>query len=343
MHAALNEQQRDLQVMVEDLAQSIGIANPHDLVDRNPSEAWQRIDLAGLHDLRRRDDGVPSAGSVEAMVVVAGLGTGMTDSDFLPSSLLAVELMELGGAPEEWFELIRPDGGCGLILAADLTQLGGAASTGDAVLWGSGGSAWGLGLRKDSDGVRLERARFAEALTRSVSADPTQGLWHLPAVTERETAGILSSADIERWQALARTLVCADSIGVLRSGLRRTVEFSNVRVAFDSPIGSFQAVQHLAAECEVDLQAAEALTGYAAWCVDAEDPVVSRTAALAAKAFCAERMLTIAENLVQIHGGIAHTWEHFGHLIVRRALVNTQLFGAANDSLLAIAKERLGE
>jgi alkylation response protein AidB-like acyl-CoA dehydrogenase len=48
-----------------------------------------------------------------------------------------------------------------------------------------------------------------------------------------------------------------------------------------------------------------------------------------AKSYCSEALATIAGETVQLHGGIAITWEHDAHLIFKRAHALGQLFGTA--------------
>jgi alkylation response protein AidB-like acyl-CoA dehydrogenase len=46
-----------------------------------------------------------------------------------------------------------------------------------------------------------------------------------------------------------------------------------------------------------------------------------------AKVYCSEALQAIAAEMVQMHGGLAITWEHDAHLYLRRAWAAAQLFG----------------
>jgi alkylation response protein AidB-like acyl-CoA dehydrogenase len=96
-----------------------------------------------------------------------------------------------------------------------------------------------------------------------------------------------------------------------------TVEYSKDRVQFDRPIGSFQAIKHRCAEMATLLDASRAATFYACWAADAgsEDAVMAMSAA---KSYASDACGWIAGEGIQVHGGIAYTWEHDMHLYARR-------------------------
>ena len=61
---------------------------------------------------------------------------------------------------------------------------------------------------------------------------------------------------------------------------------------------------------------------------DDVDDLVRRTSV--AKAWCSDALEQVAAETVQLHGGIAITWEHDAHLVLKRAHAVGQLFGAAH-------------
>jgi len=83
-----------------------------------------------------------------------------------------------------------------------------------------------------------------------------------------------------------------------------------VRVQFGRPIGSFQALKHRMADLHVLVEAARSASYGAV--EGTVDPSV-------AKAYCSEAFHTVAGEAIQLHGGIAITWEHDAHLFMRRA------------------------
>ena len=123
-----------------------------------------------------------------------------------------------------------------------------------------------------------------------------------------------------------RVALAVESIGVARWCLAATVEHLKTRVQFGKPIGTFQALQHRAADLAVLLESAAATASYAAWSIaDAPDEAV--TLAPLALAVCGEASYRIAADTIQLHGGIGFTWEHDAHLYFKRATSTKLLLG----------------
>jgi alkylation response protein AidB-like acyl-CoA dehydrogenase len=111
--------------------------------------------------------------------------------------------------------------------------------------------------------------------------------------------------------------VSAEMVGVAQRVLDMTVEYTKQREQFGRPIGSFQAIKHKCAEMAVGLEASRSASLYAAWAVatDGEDKDI---AVSIAKSSCGDWLGHLAGEGVQVHGGIAYTWEHDMHLYLRR-------------------------
>lgn len=146
--------------------------------------------------------------------------------------------------------------------------------------------------------------------------------------------------------ALPLTASAAELVGVGTRLLDLAVAHALTREQFGRPIGSFQGVKHLLAECYVALERARSLTYAAAMLVDdpAADPAQRRRSALLAKAAASEAATATARAAVQVHGAMAMTWEHDVHLYLRRAWQSAALLGesralyaAAGASLAAEA------
>jgi len=126
----------------------------------------------------------------------------------------------------------------------------------------------------------------------------------------------------------ACVVLAADSLGGAQRALEMSVEYSKMRQQFGRPIGSFQAVKHLAAEMVSDIEPSRSLLWYAAYAYDAEPRTASRAAAMA-KARLSDVYARTTNRAVQIHGGIGFTWEHDMHLWFKRAKWNETAFGDA--------------
>ncbi|MBG6120068.1 MULTISPECIES: acyl-CoA dehydrogenase family protein [unclassified Sphingobium] len=125
--------------------------------------------------------------------------------------------------------------------------------------------------------------------------------------------------------------IASDSIGGAASILERTVEYMKVRTQFGQPIGSFQALKHRVANHKLRLEQAAGIVREAVH-VGQDDPKAPGLAALA-KVMAADAYAAIADDAVQLHGGIGYTWEQDCHIFLKRARLNQMLFGSAEQLL----------
>jgi alkylation response protein AidB-like acyl-CoA dehydrogenase len=109
-----------------------------------------------------------------------------------------------------------------------------------------------------------------------------------------------------------------------------TVAYAKERVQFGRPIGSFQALKHRMADMLVEVETARSTSWAASWSAAQRDEELPRRAATA-KAWCSEALVKVAGETVQLHGGIAITWEHDAQLYFKRAHAMSQLFGQPHD------------
>ena len=106
-----------------------------------------------------------------------------------------------------------------------------------------------------------------------------------------------------------------------------TVEYSKQRVQFGRPIGSFQALKHRMADMLVEVEMSRSASWAASYAVSTRAEDAERLAHVA-KSYCCDALAHIAGETVQLHGGIAITWEHDAQLVFKRAHTLAQLFGA---------------
>ena len=152
-------------------------------------------------------------------------------------------------------------------------------------------------------------------------------------------AGIAAApldADAAALRALATLLAAAEALGVAERTLEDSVEYAKVRQQFGRPIGSFQALKHMAAEMVSEVEPARALVWYAAWAFDHRPREAPRAAAIA-KARLGDVYSRTANRSVQMHGGIGFTWEHPAHLFLKRAKADSIGFGTADANRAALA------
>jgi len=145
------------------------------------------------------------------------------------------------------------------------------------------------------------------------------------APAEALTAG--SPGDTEQVLDTARVLLAAEMLGGAEACLQLAVEYARSRRQFGRAIGSFQAVKHACAEMMIEIDATRATVMFAA--MSAADGRALEIAAPLAKAQAADTFVLCAGSAIQVHGGIAFTWEHDLHLYFRRAKTTEALFGSS--------------
>ncbi|MDT5017367.1 MAG: hypothetical protein QOD39_3527, partial [Mycobacterium sp.] len=156
--------------------------------------------------------------------------------------------------------------------------------------------------------------------------DPTRRLARLEA---QETTDIGADPGLAHTAAI---LLAAEQIGAAARCLDLTVEYSKDRVQFGRPIGSFQALKHRMADLYVAVQSARAVVNDAI----AEPSMAS---AALARVAASEAFSKVAAEAVQMHGGIAITWEHDIQLYFKRAHGSAQLLGHPREHLRRLESE----
>ena len=169
--------------------------------------------------------------------------------------------------------------------------------------------------------------RWKDVSAEAVSTvDPTR---RLARVTPGATETIGTDPGIADTAAI---LLAAEQVGAASRCLELTVDYTKERVQFGRPIGSFQALKHRMADLYVAVQSARAVVG---------DAIAEPTASSAALARLAasEAFTTVAGEAIQLHGGIAITWEHDIQLYFKRAHGSAQLLGPPREQLRRLESE----
>jgi alkylation response protein AidB-like acyl-CoA dehydrogenase len=170
-----------------------------------------------------------------------------------------------------------------------------------------------------ADGARLSRWTTFTA-HRVHAMDQTR---RLARVEPTDTADIGADPGLADTAAI---LLAAEQIGAAVKCLDLTVEYTKDRVQFGRPIGSFQALKHRMADLYVAVQSARAVVNQAIY-----EP--SATSAALARVTASEAFSKVAAEAVQMHGGIAITWEHDIQLYFKRAHGSAQLLGPPREHL----------
>ncbi|WP_299312437.1 acyl-CoA dehydrogenase family protein [uncultured Halomonas sp.] len=114
---------------------------------------------------------------------------------------------------------------------------------------------------------------------------------------------------------------CAEAVGSMQQACELTLDYLKTRQQFGKPIGRFQVLQHRMVDMTTELELATSMTILAA-CVADEPASLERSRQLIAAQHVVKRAAQfIAEQAIQLHGGIGMTWEyslahHARHLVM---------------------------
>jgi alkylation response protein AidB-like acyl-CoA dehydrogenase len=123
---------------------------------------------------------------------------------------------------------------------------------------------------------------------------------------------------------------CAEGQGAIQELFERTVAYLKQRVQFGVPIGSFQALQHRAADMYAETELTRSTMILAAIQADAEDADLRKAEISTAKLQLARGGWFVQENAIQLFGGIGITDEQDEGLFFKRLRVLQGLFGDAD-------------
>ena len=148
-------------------------------------------------------------------------------------------------------------------------------------------------------------------------------------VTDADVVGSVGAAQpaFEHMRLEATVACCAEMVGGMRRAFEITAGYLTERVQFGRAIGSFQALQHRAARMFVAQILARPSARAAAWAV--EEGKDAAKAVSHAKAVCSDAYLHIAQEAIQMHGGIGMTAAYPIGRYLKAARVNSTLFGDA--------------
>jgi len=264
--------------------------------------------------------------------VVAGLAIQLAGSDaqkqnWLPrlatgDAIGTVAFGEADGAwqPEQW-TLAAGDTLSGLKLNVPY------ASIADVIVVGVEGGGLVL-VEKGASGVTIQpiegvdRARRIDAVT--FESTPCEALPE-------------GAAQAGRVRDAALVLLAADAFGSGARLVDMCVEYAKTREQFGVTIGSFQAIKHQLANMAVELEPSRGLFWYAAHAFD-HVPGESERAAALAKAHITDRVMQIARDSVEAHGGIGFTWECDVQLWFKRSMFDRAFLG-----IPAVHRERAAQ
>uniref|UniRef100_A0A5Q5BDU3 Acyl-CoA dehydrogenase-like protein n=2 Tax=unclassified Mycobacterium TaxID=2642494 RepID=A0A5Q5BDU3_MYCSS len=305
----------------------------------HPADLWRAAADLGWHGLAVAEQfGGAGFGLSELAVVLEMQGRDLTPGPFLPSVAASVVLDRCAG------DDVRAELLPGLSSGATVAALG---LTGTLTV-GAAGSVAGkcpavlgapdadlLVLVADEDVVVLDAKDAGVTVTALDGIDTTRSIGTVAVRDVHVPAGRVLTGAARRAQTVFRILGAAEAAGVGWACLDMAVEYAKVREQFGRTIGTFQAVKHHAANMLVDAEQTTA----AVWDATRADDLDSAWFPAAVAASHAIRAsVLLAQNNIQLHGGIAFTWEHDAHLYLRRARSLAALLADGTDPLVDIVE-----
>ncbi|SDK22962.1 Acyl-CoA dehydrogenase [Nocardioides sp. YR527] len=244
---------------------------------------------------------------IEAHLVLEELGAALTPSPFV-GTLLATQVLTAAGTPEAGALLERIAGGATAAVVVP----------GSDVVIDASGAEILLVLRGD-------QAHTVDPATATVTPTPAlDPTWRFATVTVDDPGRPIGTVDPAYVTTVGATMMTALQAGAAREALERTVGYLKERHQFGRPLGSFQALKHRCADLLVQVETARTMSWAAAW--ELTQPTPDRQLIRAAKTWCSDAFSQVAAEMIQLHGGVAITWEHDAHLYFKRAHATAQLF-----------------
>ena len=320
-------------------------------------DVWGKLAEQGLLGLPfSEDDGGFGAGGVETMIVMEALGRALMLEPYLPTVILGGGFIRHGGSAEQKAAHLPSiiDGSKTFAFAQlekssryDLADVRTSAKKkgdgwvidGEKFVVLNGDSADTLivtartgGGQRDTSGIGVFLvAGDAKGVSRK--SYPTQDGLHAADITftnvEVGADAVIGDPDnglplIERVVDDARIALCAEAVGAMDESLKSTVEYLKTRKQFGVAIGSFQVLQHRAADMFVMLEQARSMAMFATMAGEFTDAKERATAVAAAKVQIGKSLKFVGEQAIQLHGGIGMTMEtKIGHFFKRLTMIES--------------------
>jgi alkylation response protein AidB-like acyl-CoA dehydrogenase len=146
------------------------------------------------------------------------------------------------------------------------------------------------------------------------------------------------SVDTERASHVALMGMAITMVGACQRILDLALEHAKSRQQFGVAIGTFQAIQHKAADMHIAIERARALSYFAALTIAADDPR-RRLASAMAKASAGECQALVFKHGLQTFGAMGFTWENDVQFALKRAKAGELMLGGAAEHRAVIAEE----
>ncbi len=323
---------------------------------RDSAAGWSREIWQGLADLGvlalniDEDHGGLGHGPQETGLVMNAFGAGLLLEPYLAGAVIAPALIRRTASAdfqEQWLPAIATGesivvlahadarrqpvterdgslsgrktvvahGGC-----ADLLLVSAQTSGGDSGLFALNAGGEGVSLR---DYPTLDGQRAADIVLENAPAmriDAGAALDHVEAALDIGLAAL-----------------CAEAVGIMEATVAATTDYLKTRQQFGQPIGRFQALQHRMADMLLHLEQARSMSYLAAMHCSNSDKTERQRRLSAAKVTVGQACRYIAQNAVQLHGGMGMTDELMLSHWFKRLTTIEMSFGDTDSHLARFA------
>ena len=351
MKLVATEEQTALAEMARSWADAEGpVAHLRALREQHDELAWDRARYASMAELGwpailiPEEHGGLDLGMAELAVVLEALGRNLTPSPLHSATLLGGTGLTLAGSPVQqahwlpriaegdaivtlaWSEHHHFDPNHFSTRATRSGQRWTLTGTKRHVADGHGADGWIVSARTEGGpALFLVEPGPGVATTRTWRVD---GRNVATLQLDRATAERLPGADgvLRRLLDTATIGLCAEMLGSADGAFAMTLAYLHEREQFGVKIGSFQALQHRAVRLFVKIELARSAVLAATRLGDTDADTLSRYASLA-KVRTSDAFVKVAEEAVQMHGGIGMTDECDVGFYLKRAQTTSALLG----------------
>jgi alkylation response protein AidB-like acyl-CoA dehydrogenase len=184
---------------------------------------------------------------------------------------------------------------------------------------------------KGDDGITLvivdaKTAGITQTQLKTIAADKQAEVKFENVKVPKANVLAGGAATLKKISRKATVLECAYLVGLAQMDFEISVQYAKDRIQFGRPIGSFQAIQHKAADMVTDVDGSRFIMYRAAWSVDQDESDADLNVNMA-KAWVSEATRRVVAHGQQIHGGIGFTKDYKVQLYFRRQKASELAWG----------------
>ncbi|MGH8433159.1 MAG: acyl-CoA dehydrogenase family protein [Pseudomonas sp.] len=335
------------------------------------AEFWQQLGELGLTSVPFAEElGGFGGNGVDSMLIMTELGRGLCLEPYLHSVIFAGGLIDQLGSEGQKQELLPRVASGQLQLAVALEEpqshyqlhdvqtraepvKGGWKLNGrKAVVFGGHSaelilvSARTSGNERDEDGISLflldpqspgvRRREYPTMDGRKACELYLDNVFVSSATLLGAEGQALTALRYQQGRAIAAQ--CAEAVGSMEAACKLTLDYLKTRKQFGQVIGSFQALQHRMVDMRIELDQATSMAILAACVADQADSEERSRSLAAAKFIISRAGRFIADQGIQLHGGIGLTWEYVLSHHAKHLLMLARQFGDDDHHLQAYSK-----